>query len=228
MAVGRADDNKRDKLERILRAARHLFRAHGFDGTTMDAVAARAGVSKGALFFHVGSKAELLGRIFEVDFRSWVDDAFADPLESHVLDQLIDAYGSLLLSMCAQPELTLAYMRDAGSEGGRPWAASAMDRLLDRTAALLRHAQARRELTRRVDCDQLAYNLWALYFVEQHRWLLDAAVDEVEVPDRLRAVFGMQLAGFLRPGAARDAARRAGSSRRAHRHDAVAAHDEAV
>lgn len=48
-----------------------------------------------------------------------------------------------------------------------------------------------------VRSDDLAYNVWALYFVEQHRWLLDGddACDAVEA--RLRCRFRVQLDGYL-------------------------------
>jgi AcrR family transcriptional regulator len=45
---------------RIVGAARELFEARGYAGTTIDAVAESAGVSRRTVFLSVGSKAELL------------------------------------------------------------------------------------------------------------------------------------------------------------------------
>jgi len=45
---------------RIVDAASELFEARGYAGTTIDAVAAAAGVSRRTVFLSVGSKAELL------------------------------------------------------------------------------------------------------------------------------------------------------------------------
>jgi AcrR family transcriptional regulator len=45
---------------RIVGAARELFEARGYAGTTIDAVAEAAGVSRRTVFLSVGSKAELL------------------------------------------------------------------------------------------------------------------------------------------------------------------------
>ena len=61
---------------------------------------------------------------------------------------------------------------------------------------------------------QLAYNLFALYFVEQHLWLSDRATDPGEIDALLRPVFGLHLLGLLRPGPALDRARAAGTSKR--------------
>jgi AcrR family transcriptional regulator len=208
--MGRADDNKRDKLDRIMRAARSLFQRRGFQGTTMDAVAAEAGVSKGALFFHVGSKAGLVDRIFAADFQTWVEEAFATTAGGHVLDELVDAYRRLLLTMCARPELTRVYMTVVGASDD---VFDAMAHLFDATSGLLATAVLRGELVDGIDLHQLSYNLWALYFVEQHRWLLDPPADPDRARDRLTAVFATQLAGFLAAGSARDAAARARPSR---------------
>jgi TetR/AcrR family transcriptional repressor of mexJK operon len=47
------------KREAVLDAAVELFLDGGFDGTSMDAVAARAGVSKTTVYAHFGDKVEL-------------------------------------------------------------------------------------------------------------------------------------------------------------------------
>jgi len=52
-----------DKRQRILAAARDLFREAGFAATPTAVVAARAGVSEGIVFHHFGSKRELLGAV---------------------------------------------------------------------------------------------------------------------------------------------------------------------
>jgi TetR/AcrR family transcriptional repressor of nem operon len=57
-AVPRVRDPERTR-EKILDAALSLILDHGFGSTTVDAVVARAGITKGAFFHHFGSKAEL-------------------------------------------------------------------------------------------------------------------------------------------------------------------------
>lgn len=195
--MGRAEDNKRDKLERILRAGRELLGRRGFAGTNMDEVAAAAGVSKGAVYFHVGSKAGLLNRVFEDDFTRWVGEAFADPPDDTLLEQLVAVYGRLLALMCDQPELTKVYMADAGGGDEQGRATTAMQDLLGRTGGLLDAAKARGELDPAVRTDQLAYNLWALYFVEQHRSLLAQPDRHGDIAERLRRPFDTQLRGYL-------------------------------
>jgi AcrR family transcriptional regulator len=51
------------RREMLLDAASELFVAHGVTGTSIDDVAARAGVSKGAVYHHFGSKDDLVGAV---------------------------------------------------------------------------------------------------------------------------------------------------------------------
>jgi AcrR family transcriptional regulator len=49
----------------LIGAARACFMDEGFEGTSTEAILARAGVSKGALYHHFASKTELLAAVFE-------------------------------------------------------------------------------------------------------------------------------------------------------------------
>ncbi len=49
--------------ERILDAAAAVFAEHGFGGARVEAIAARAGVNKAMLYYHVGDKAELYAAV---------------------------------------------------------------------------------------------------------------------------------------------------------------------
>lgn len=51
------------RREMLLDAASELFVAHGVVGTSIDDVAARAGVSKGAVYHHFSSKDDLVGAV---------------------------------------------------------------------------------------------------------------------------------------------------------------------
>ena len=51
-------------FERLLRAARELFATEGYAATSLDAVCAAAGVTKGSLYHHFAGKAELFEAVF--------------------------------------------------------------------------------------------------------------------------------------------------------------------
>ncbi|MDR2390731.1 MAG: TetR/AcrR family transcriptional regulator [Planctomycetota bacterium] len=56
---------KKSQREAILDAAEAVIAGHGLIGTTIDAVAAGAGVSKGGIFYHFASKREMLLRLID-------------------------------------------------------------------------------------------------------------------------------------------------------------------
>jgi AcrR family transcriptional regulator len=67
---GRPVDSDGLTAQRILAAARQCFAGSGYVGTSMHTVAARAGLTTGALYHHFGSKRELYLAVFnEVEER---------------------------------------------------------------------------------------------------------------------------------------------------------------
>jgi AcrR family transcriptional regulator len=65
-------------FERLLRAARELFATAGYAGTSLEAVCAAAGVTKGSLYHHFDGKAELFEAVFARE---------AATLSAHVAEQ---------------------------------------------------------------------------------------------------------------------------------------------
>lgn len=118
------------KREAILDAARALFCQEGVTNTSMDAVAARAGVSKATLYAHFPSKVDLFGevlRAFSAARMPVSEDLLSLPLEDALrrlawrfLDlvltpEALATYRTLLVQGQHFPELVAAY-RAAGPE----------------------------------------------------------------------------------------------------------------
>ncbi len=57
---GARERKRRETLERITSAAIRLFGAHGYEATTLDAIAAEAGISRRTFFHYFKSKDEVL------------------------------------------------------------------------------------------------------------------------------------------------------------------------
>jgi AcrR family transcriptional regulator len=96
----------------ILEAARTEFAAHGFDGATIRAIAARAGVDPSLVMQHHGSKAALFRSAVQLD---GVDGARAQTHLHDVVDERLAGLPpelfALVRSMLTAPEAT-ATMRD--------------------------------------------------------------------------------------------------------------------
>ncbi len=69
---GRID--KAQTHDRILRAAAALFSAHGYDRTSIRAVAERAEISHGAVFWHFGDKEGLFREVLRTMLAPFVDE----------------------------------------------------------------------------------------------------------------------------------------------------------
>ncbi|MFF5313713.1 TetR/AcrR family transcriptional regulator [Streptomyces massasporeus] len=84
------------KRAAILTAARELFLSDGFDRTSVDAVAARAGVSKRTVYDYFGDKQTLLqavvdgvGQSLVSTIRRILDDTLTEPTEAIDLEDVL-------------------------------------------------------------------------------------------------------------------------------------------
>ncbi|MEL6567305.1 MAG: TetR/AcrR family transcriptional regulator [Pseudomonadota bacterium] len=102
----------REKHAAILDAALALFSRDGFAGTSMERVAAEAGVSTATLYRHFASKTALFESVAS-DALDVLDGAL-EPGEAARLDQLASAYAHLLTA-----PRTRAIVRMLVSETGR-------------------------------------------------------------------------------------------------------------
>ena len=108
-----------DKATQILTGAMHQFLIHGYAGTSMDKVAATAGVSKQTLYSYFQDKENLFTALVERMARERFQVLFGDkPLEgepSIVLRQV----ATRALSTIANDQKYLAFVRLAIAESGR-------------------------------------------------------------------------------------------------------------
>ncbi len=70
----------------ILDAARDVFSAYGFRGTTLDQIAEKAGMSKPNLLYYFRRKQDIYVQVLEDQLQTWLDpfnaiDPDADPIE---------------------------------------------------------------------------------------------------------------------------------------------------
>jgi AcrR family transcriptional regulator len=84
-ATGQAERTERRRTQRersagttaaLLDAARSLFAEEGFAGTSLETVAAEAGVTKGALYHHFSSKRELFRAVYAREQERLVEQSF--------------------------------------------------------------------------------------------------------------------------------------------------------
>jgi AcrR family transcriptional regulator len=170
--IGRAERNKRDKRERLIRAARELFQTKGFEATTTSEIAELADVAKGTLFFHAKSKEALLVMMFQEDVGQAIERGFATVPDAPFIDQLMHVFGVMLKQNERDLGLARVFAKElAFVRGDRHGVDLVMAGLFQRLSGLIQRAKDRGEIARDVDPSLLGNNLFALYFVFLILWL---------------------------------------------------------
>jgi len=108
-----------EKADAILEAASLQFVTHGFDGTSMDTVAAQAGVSKQTVYSHFGSKDEL----FVAVVRGKVEEYGLDALDMPDDDDLragLETIGRRLLDLLLDEQVLAASRLIIGESSRHP------------------------------------------------------------------------------------------------------------
>ena len=67
--------------DRLLECAFHEIYEHGYAGASVDSILANSGLTKGALYHHFGSKAELTYAVIDEVIRPFVIERWVAPLE---------------------------------------------------------------------------------------------------------------------------------------------------
>jgi AcrR family transcriptional regulator len=204
-AKGERAAGRQRRLARILGAAEELFATHGFAKTSVDEIAARAGVSKGLVYDHYPSKEALLGVIWERLVAAWTE---AVKSSKYPEGSTAEAIGELL-------QVSLGYVRDnpllrriiaqdpgALIPGGLESQVAFAREYRKSLEPILGRGVRRGELRRDLDVAHTAEVLWLLHFtltrelfVGPHRvWRSDAH-------ELLRAAVDLVVAG-LRAGSA--------------------------
>jgi AcrR family transcriptional regulator len=145
--LNRALDKRAHRAEpafdRLLTAARKLFAAEGYAGTSLDAVCDRAGVTKGSLYHHFRGKTELFEAVFEAEAR-WVTEraaaamaaeedpwAAANAALTEFLDSVSEPGVQRILFQDAPSLLGWARVREIDRQYGLALVQDALDRLVD-------------------------------------------------------------------------------------------------
>lgn len=158
---------------RVVSAARSLFREHGFAATTVDQVASRAGVGKGTVFLHAGSKERLLVMTYQVDLGFAVDRALGS---ADVNAPLPRALAGIFISFFRLYEEDVALAREFIREQAflqvQDHALRTVTTRLMVGLEMMIHARQRRgEVAGEVDAARAARTAFGLYYAILMAWL---------------------------------------------------------
>lgn len=163
-ALPRRTQNRLDRERRILAAALAEFAAQGYTGATMDAVAARAGLTKPTLYQYFASK-EALFQAMMLAKRDQMLDVFAHPAPGDMVADLYTFAWDYADTVMRPEMLSLARLIigevQRFPEIGRAYQASGPDQVLHAIMAYLaaRRAEGRLDFE---DAELAAQDLWGL------------------------------------------------------------------
>lgn len=202
--VRRTKEDAQETRTLILDTAEQVFRDKGVGHTTLAEIAAAAGVTRGAIYWHFDNKAALLQAMndrvhlpLEAMHQALADMALKDPLA-----KLRESARGVLAMVANDPRSRrvfeifsfkcefvgeMAEMLDRQRESRR-------DCLKD-LQENLRHAVEKGQLPQELDIERTAIGLYALVDGLIENWLLDPeSFDLMETGDRLVANFCLGLA----------------------------------
>lgn len=185
------------KAEAVLCAAAELFLAKGFQGTSMDAVAQRAGVSKQTVYSHFANKEELFKACIEAKVAGYgFDESALSPGAGDVREVLLGVVRRFV-DLLFDPEVIAMHRVVLGEATSQPriaalFFASGPQRTKSAVCALLREQvrQGRLAITE----EQLLYAAIQLFnmavgMYQLQLWLgLIDSVDEAELGPHLEHV----------------------------------------
>lgn len=159
---GLREQQKKQRRETLLTAAMTLFDSHGYTLTTVEQIAAAAGVSTPTVFNYFGNKQEILFALIDRADRSAVDDARSQMAK---YDNAVDAMCNLQ-AMIMQRELEtlpLSIWRELMNFTFSGTLSAGMtkldERLAQEIADLLLELKQRGMLTQNFDADFVAHFL---------------------------------------------------------------------
>lgn len=181
-ALPRRQQNRLNRERQILDAALKVFAGQGYSGTTMDAVAAEAGVTKPTLYSYFPSK-ESLFQAMMLGKRDLMLDVFEHPGRKGMVADLLTFAWAYADTVMRPDMLSLARLiiGEVGRfpEIGRAYQASGPDHLL---RGIMRYLDGQRDAGRLVfeDAELAAQDLWGLILSAprtQALYIPDAAPD---------------------------------------------------
>ena len=163
----------------LIEAATALFAERGYDGTSVQAIGQRAGVSRGSIFWHFGSKEGLLWAVAERAFEEWEAEVLVpdvgDATGVEAVRRALAAHRRFLTER--GEALRLFYILIFEALGPRPELAPEFaalhERLRDVTVAWIRRAIEAGELRDDVDARAVVILISGALGGIAYQWLLD-------------------------------------------------------
>ena len=172
---GRRERGKREKLSRIVAAARSLFRVKGFAETTTAEITEAADVGSGTLFLYAKSKEDLLVLVFKGELTEWIERVYkAIPTDISLMDRVELLFDGNIAYHARDTVTARELIREIaflGNPDRREDVLSIMSGVVDKLEQFVVSAQQRGEVWEGVDARSAAECMFSIYFQRLQYWL---------------------------------------------------------
>lgn len=198
---GRRARNRIAKEAAIREAARRLFVTHGYDATTLRAVADEADVGFGTVFSYAIDKAGLLAMVFvaELDALPPLFPPKPHASSQPLLDTLIDGMAPLYMFWASIPSLSAQVLQQLEFYGGNSHIEAIIARRAEAKDALQGWLQREREAGRivaNIDPAEAADTLFAIYTSAVREWSATAPDNPAAGLARLRRLMALPVSAL--------------------------------
>nr|WP_239482150.1 TetR/AcrR family transcriptional regulator [Pseudomonas insulae] len=195
--LGKREQNKQDKLERITAAAREAFLCKGYEEATLSEIAHEARVAKGTLFLYASNKGDLLVLVFRSVLQPVVEADFARALEVPLIERLLIHFNAIVDYNLEYPQLASPFLKELSwvPARGREEMIEFIDLWIGGLAAWIQAAQAKGDVDPDSDPRLLSLMLVDVFIAAQCR--LFSGIENYETfAQNLPTIFGLLLRGF--------------------------------
>jgi AcrR family transcriptional regulator len=201
--IGLRERKKIEKERAIRGAARILFTAKGYEGTTLREVAQLADVGFGTISAYANDKAGLLAMLFVEELKS-LPPSFSGPLERRsILDQITEAFRPLYGFWARNPALSRIVLPQMEFYQDNPFAETILQRRREVESDLtnwLERARSAGRLVDTTDVVQAAQTIFAIYTSSVRKWILSDPLDVGAGVRELRYLLELPLKAIITGG----------------------------
>ncbi len=191
-------DQRAGTREQIRAAAWELFSTQGYDATTTQSIAKKAGVAAGTVFLHASDKADLLFLVMHDRLADVVGERFERLPDGPLLDRLMFVFRGLFEMYGEHPEVAAAFVKHfPGARGPNAQRVATLTYgFLHRLSLLVADAQRAGEVALDLEPLPCAQNVFGLYFMALLTWIGGHATLEIALDPVLRSSLALQIRGF--------------------------------
>lgn len=186
---------RQDRAERtrnlILDAAAEAFDARGFAGASLSDILSRAGVTKGALYFHFSSKEELARELVQ---EQWRIELPAAENQTNPVQAVIDLCHSFCQNLCTNTRVRASNRLVSESNFDRPYP-EVYQRWNDMIHEFLKTAHARGDLRQDLEPREVATFIGGAVFGIQS--MSGVLTNREDLRERLTDMWKLTLPGMV-------------------------------